>query len=510
MVGFAIRDTLDVGAARSPQGPDGVALTFEDEVLTYRELADRVDRVAANLQRLGFAAGDRLLAILPNCVEYVELFYAAAQLRGVIVPVNYLLSAEEVRHIHDDSGAAWVVVDPAMTGLLDAIDPTTGPRVVVRGQEYDDTLRAAVSPPAATAVAVAVDDVLLLQYTSGTTGLPKAAVHTHNSLMWNAVQQIVDFGLTARDSYLSVPALCWAAGFGDFTVGILWVGGRVTLNPSRAFDPVAFTERVRRDGTSIVVLVPSVLRLVMQSGQVSPANLGSIRLVATGGEYVPVELLAAFQEALPECWVAQCYGMTEGPMIMTMLDRDHAKSKLGSAGRPMSMTTIEVRRPDGTVADPGEIGQIVVRSPASMTEYYEAPEQTANTVRDGWMFTGDNGYLDEEGYLYVAGRAKDMIISGGLNVYPAEIERVLLLHPAVREVAVVGVPDDAYGEVGRAHVVLTAGQPAVTGAELAEYARRSLAGFKVPKHWVIGTEALPRNASNKVLKNRLRATATPA
>ncbi|GAA1001299.1 long-chain fatty acid--CoA ligase [Acrocarpospora macrocephala] len=496
MTGFTLRATLDVGAARSPEA---VALAFEETELTYAELGRRVDEVAAGLDRLGFGAGDALLAVLPNCVEYVELFYAVATLGGIIVPVNYLLSPEEVRHIKGDSGAGWIVVDGSMTGLLSGLD-LSGTRVIQRGDDYQALRDSGVL---AARPQVAPDDVVLLQYTSGTTGVAKAAVHTHHTLMWNTVQQVVDFGVDQRDSYLCVPALCWAAGFHDFTLAVLWTGGRVTLLPSRSFDPARFRDLLVRHRVSIVVLVPSVLRILLRSGLVSAATWGSIRLLASGGEALPVELIEEFEAALPSVWVMQCYGMTEGPMIMTYLDRDSAVRKRGSAGKAMSMTVIEIRRSDGTAADSGEVGEIVVRSPASMIGYHRAPEQTALALRDGWLHTGDNGWLDEEGYLYVAGRAKDMMISGGLNVYPAEIERVLLRHPAVREVAVVGVPHEVYGEVGRAHVVV-APDAGVTPPELARHARQSLAGYKVPRVWVLGAEPLPRTTSGKVLKSKLR------
>lgn len=503
MAGFTMRATLDAGAARSPGGPDGIALVFESDELTYAELGRRIDEVAAGLQRWGFSAGEKLMVLLPNCVEYVELFYAVATLGGVVVPVNYLLSAEEVRHIQNDSQARWIVVDGSLHSRLSAIEDLAALRVLTRGdgpaEENYESLRRPGDP--VVAAPVSLDDVLLLQYTSGTTGLAKAAVHTHNSLMWNMVQQVVDFSLDANDSYLCVPALCWAAGFHDFTLPVLWAGGRVSLMPSRSFDPGVFFDLVARHRVSIVVLVPSVLRMVLRSGQVSPHTCGSIRLIMSGGEYLPVELIEDFEAALPGCWVSQCYGMTEGPMIMTFLDREHAASKRGSAGRSMSMTALEIRRADESVADVGEIGEIAVRSPGSMIGYHRSAAQTAHALRGGWMFTGDNGYLDADGFLYVAGRAKDMMISGGLNVYPAEIERVLLQHPAVHEVAVVGVPDDVFGEVGRAHVVLRA---EATPSELESFTRRSLAGYKVPRVWVLGRQPLPRTTSGKVLKSKLR------
>jgi fatty-acyl-CoA synthase len=352
-------------------------------------------------------------------------------------------------------------------------------------------------------VAVDAGEPFLLQYTSGTTGFPKGATHSHETVLWNALGQIGDFAMTRRDVYLCIPALCWAAGLHDFTLPALWLGATVVLRPSRNFDAGEVWRTVERERVTLAVFVPSVLRLAL-SYPLEDHDLASLRLVASGGEPVPVAAIEEFQRRLPTCDLIQGYGMSEFPAIMTYLDSEYAVSKRGSAGRAGRITELRVVDGDGRDVPAGEHGEIVVRSPATMTGYWNRPDATAEVMAGGWFHTGDRGYLDEEGFLYIAGRSKDMIISGGLNVYPAEIERVLERHPAVREVAVVGIPDDRYGEVGEAHVVLHDGAE-VTGEALDAFARADLANFKVPRRWVLRSDPLPRTASGKVQKYALKA-----
>jgi fatty-acyl-CoA synthase len=345
-------------------------------------------------------------------------------------------------------------------------------------------------------------DVFLLQYTSGTTGFPKGAIHTHATVMWNSLHQLADFSLTRGDVYLCIPALCWAAGLHDFTLAVLWTGGTVVLRPSRGFEPREVLSTIEQHRVTITLFVPSVLRMVL-AHPMGDHDLSTLRLVLSGGEPVPVAALEEFSRRLPTCDLVQGYGMSEFPTLMTYLDRDYAVTKRGSAGRATRVAEIRVVDEEGKDLPPDEDGEIVVRSPATMIGYWERPDATAEVFAGGWFHTGDRGYLDEDGFLFIAGRTKDMMISGGLNVYPAEIERVIEAHPAVREVAVVGVPDDRYGEVGEAHVVV-AEEATVTEAELEELARAELANYKVPRHWRLRTEPLPRTASGKLQKFELR------
>lgn len=506
MSGFTLRETLAKNSASASWRADDTALTFETRSLTYGELVTEVDNVAEGLRQEGFRHGDRVMALLPNGVEYVELFFAVASLGGVLVPANYLLSAREVEHVWNDSGSTWLVLherfaqkaETVLASLSDldrvfTVGATSGLR------PYEELRR---DGSGFVPLDVDITDLALLQYTSGTSGLPKAAMHTHSSLMWNMMQQVVDFGLTKDDTYVCVPALCWAAGFHDFFLPLLWVGGHVVLLPSQNFDPEELARLTAEHRGTIVLLVPSVLRKVAATGVFARYDLSHLRLLLSGGEPLPIELIGQVQAALPKVWLAQVYGMTEGPMIMTFLSEADAHSRRGSAGKALCTTQLRiVDELDNPVAA-GVVGEIVVRSPGTMVGYLNAGAKNDEVFRTGWFHTGDGGYLDSDGFLYIAGRVKDMFITGGLNVYPAEIERVLLSHDDVAEAAVVGVPDEQLGEVGKAYVVLR--DPSDTTLDwLRAFAADQLATYKLPRWWETYGEPLPRTASGKIKKSAL-------
>ena len=510
MSSYTVAALLRKNRSAGLTNPDRTAVIFGDRHVTYDELDERSSRLASALHRSGFEPGDRLAILAYNRVEYFEVFFAVAKLGGVVVPVNYLFKPAEVKHLLDDSGARWMVVEAALWDSVRPIRASTRPPVtyISLGGEaaepdssaYEDLV--AWGSPDGVDVDVSDGDLFLLQYTSGTTGFPKGATHTHATVLWNSLHQVADFSMTRRDVYLCIPALCWAAGLHDFTLATLWTGGTVVLRPSRNFDPGEVLNTIEEHGVTVVLFVPSVLRMVL-AHPMEDHDLSSLRLVLSGGEPVPVPALEEFSRRLPTCDLVQAYGMSEFPTLMTYLDRDYGVTKRGSAGRATRITELRVVDGEGKDLPPGEHGEIVVRSPATTTGYWQRADATADALAGGWFHTGDRGYLDDDGFLYIAGRTKDMIISGGLNVYPAEIERVIETHPDVREVAVVGVPDDRYGEVGEAHVVVAEGAT-VTEAELEALARAELANFKVPRRWRLRTEPLPRTASGKLQKFELR------
>jgi fatty-acyl-CoA synthase len=510
MSGYTVAALLRKNRSAGLTNPDRTAVIFGDRRVTYDELDERSSRLASALHRSGFERGDRLAVLAYNRVEYLEVFFAVAKLGGVIVPVNYLFKPAEVKHLLDDSGARWMVVEAS---LWESVRPVRGTTIgevsfISLGGDapepdtsaYEDLLSS--GSPDGVDVEVSDADVFLLQYTSGTTGFPKGATHTHATVLWNSLHQVADFAMTRHDVYLCIPALCWAAGLHDFTLAALWIGGTVVLRPSRGFDPAEVFASIEQHRVTITLFVPSVLRMVL-GHELEKHDLSSLRLVLSGGEPVPVPALEEFSRRLPTCDLVQGYGMSEFPTLMTYLDRDYGVTKRGSAGRATRITELRVVDGEGKDVPAGEHGEIVVRSPATMIGYWQRPEATAEALAGGWFHTGDRGYVDDDGFLFIAGRQKDMIISGGLNVYPAEIERVIEAHPAVREVAVVGVPDDRYGEVGEAHVVVVEGAT-VSEAELEALARAELANYKVPRHWRLRSEPLPRTASGKLQKFELR------
>ena len=485
--------------------PAREAVRFGDAALTYDQLDDRSSRLAAGLVRRGLQKGDRVAILMHNRLEWVELFFALAKAGAVMVPLNYLLRPQELQYILDDCGASWLVCEDGLFGALSdlAVSDIT---VVMVGEERDATVAyetLVTEGDSEIDDRGDLDDLFLLQYTSGTTGFPKGAMHTHSTVLWNTVHQIPDFGVTADDVYLVVPALCWAAGFHDLALATLWAGGRVVLHPSTGFDASSFLETIERERVSKTLLVPSVLKRVLGAPDFDQRDLSCLQLVISGGEPVPVPAIEEFTRRLPGCTMAQVYGMSEFPTLMLLLDSSDATRKAGSTGKACRAAEIRVVETDGRDAPPGTPGEIIVRSPACMTGYYGNPDATKSILADGWLHTGDLATVDDEGYVFIAGRSKDMIITGGLNVYPAEVERVIASHEAVVEAAVVGLPDDRWGEIGCAFVTLAPGTT-LTGDELGAWLKGQLASFKIPKRFQPGYEPLPRTTSGKVQKFRLR------
>ena len=501
--------TIDAVLQRNlpAHGAEGrrVALVFGDQEVTFEQLDARASALASGLLAHGFRHGDKVCMLARNRLEWFELLFALARIGGVLIPVNYLLKPREIAYLVEDSGARWMLGEDALwdtvRGVLDGVDRDL--LVVSIGTVQDDALDYEAicatdgPPPPAEQRA---DDLLILQYTSGTTGFPKGAMHTHETVLWNSLHQIPDFGITRDDVHLVIPAMCWAAGFHSFTLAVLWAGGRVVINPSRGFTPEAFCATVEQFGITKTILVPAVLRRVLAYPGLERHDLSSLGLALSGGEPVPVQLIEEWHRRIPSCALVQGYGMGEFPTLMLLLEAPDAVRKAGAAGKACLAARIRVVDPDFRDTPAEEVGEIVVLSPACMVGYYGKPEATAETFHDGWMRTGDLARVDGDGFIHIAGRAKELVIVGGLNVYPAEVERVLLDLDSVAEVAVVGVPDPDWGEVPEAVVVVRDGR-SVSPSELDAHCRTELANYKVPRRWDIRTEALPRTTSGKIQRH---------
>jgi fatty-acyl-CoA synthase len=490
--------------------PSAPAIIFGGQVTTYGELANGVLSLAAGLRDRGFRRGDVVAVLLKNRPEYLETVFAVAHLGGVLVPLNYLLRPREVEYIVSDSAASWIITE---AGLIESIagcaEPPPGPTPIIVGDgtapgalRYADVRSA--PPETAPGATVTSDETVLLQYTSGTTGFPKGAIHTHGTVLFNALGQIVDFGCSASDVHLVVPSLSWAAGLHCLTLSTLWRGGTVVLKETGGFDPETLCAMIERYRVTMGMFAPSVLRMVLASGALLRHDLTSLRLVLSGGEPVTAEEIKEVQARIPNLELNQGYGVSEFPSTMLFLGADDVAEHGGAAG--LSSVTANVRVVDekGNPLPVMEHGEIAVRSPQSSLGYHSRTGGLTSAVIDGWLRTGDRGYVDRDGFVHVAGRVKEMIVSGGLNVYPAEVERVLCSHPAVREAAVIGDHDHKYGEVGHAFVVIDPGSD-VTEAELEQLARAELAGFKVPRHWTLRTTELPRTVTGKVRRFELRS-----
>lgn len=489
------------------------AIVFKDQRITYQQLRDRSARLTTALYSAGVRRGDRVAILMRNDPCYFDTLFAVAALGAALVPVNFLLKPTEIAFILNDSGATTLVVgadlaDNAETSLKECPDVK---RLYVAGGTMPGATPFEPFRDAAEAkwpeVSIGMEDVALLQYTSGTTGFPKGATHTVSTILWNSFHQISDFDINRNERYLALPALCWAAGTHDFVMATLWAGGTVVLNPTGGLTMPDLFGIVQRERCSRALVVPTVLKQFVDSPDIGNYDLTSLQYVLSGAEPVPVPVIQKFQKVLPSAALIQGYGLSEGPTLVTLLRAEDAVRKIGSCGKPTTNTELRVVDDEDRDVPPGTTGEVIVRSPATMVGYWKREEATAETLRNQWLHTGDLGVLDDEGYLTINGRKKDMIISGGLNVYPAEIEAVMLAHEGVAECAVVGVPDEKWGESARAVAVLRPGAT-VDAATLLEMCRAKLATYKVPRDISLWTQALPRTASGKVKKFVVREMLT--
>ncbi|MGW2422867.1 o-succinylbenzoate--CoA ligase [Streptomyces sp. NPDC001709] len=492
-------------ARRARKTPHRTALIHGDHSTDYRTLHTRVTRLAHALRARGVRRGDRIAHLGPNHPAYLETLFAAGTLGAVFVPLNTRLTGPEIAYQLADSGAKALVHGPAHAGLVAGLPDSTGVRTYIEtGDAYEQALASASDEPIDEPVTL--DDTCVIMYTSGTTGRPKGAMLTHGNLTWNAVNVLVDHDLTAGERALVSAPLFHTAGLNMLTLPVLLKGGTCVL--VEAFDPERTFELIERHRITFMFGVPTMFDRIARHPRWAGADLSSLRILTCGGSPVPTPLIAAYQER--GLTFLQGYGMTEAAPGTLFLDAEHAVAKAGSAGVPHFFSDVRVVHPDLTQVDVGETGEVVVRGPHVMPGYWGLPEETQAAFADGWFRSGDAARVDEDGYVYIVDRIKDMIISGGENIYPAEIEDILLAHPCIAECAVIGVPDDTWGEVPRAVVVPAAGAELDPDELLASLSGR-LAKYKIPKSVVVAAE-LPRTASGKLLKSRVRhryGTPTP-
>jgi len=473
--------------------PDAVALVVDagdpTTVRTWAQLAERQETLAALLEARGVRPGDRVGCLLGNQPEFVETFLATARIGAVFVPLNLRMTADEVAVVVGNAEPTLVVTERSLHDLLAA---TTVPTLDV--DAWDALPAVTPSSPLPTA-----DDLVAILYTSGTTGDPKGAMYTHAAFGYTGLNQTVALDLTPDDRHLVVSPLAFTGGILTGVQPVLFSGGTILLEPS--FDPARLLRRMKDEGATIFMAVPTMLSLLLTSPAFTPEAFQTIRYLGSGSAPAPLPLMEAYLEFGVR--ISHAYGLTEGGGLATQLDPAEAFDHLGSAGK--ACVTVELRIVgEGGIDQPaGEVGEIWQRGPSTMSGYWRNPQATARALTDGWVHTGDLGYLTSDGYLTVVGRIKDVIITGGMNVYPADVESVVLSHPAVAEAAVVGVPHEVYGETVEAVVVLKPGAT-LTIDELRPFVLERLADYKAPRLLRI-VDALPRTASGKVLKSELRS-----
>jgi fatty-acyl-CoA synthase len=481
---------------RAATSAEVVALVSgEGEKMTYRELADRAARWAAVFTARGIGRGDRVAFLGENQPAFVEVLFGAARVGVVFVPVNTRLAAPEVAHILADSGARLLVHDDRAAAVATEAAGDL-PRIVV-GVAADAALAAV--EPAPEAPGVGLDDPAAILYTSGTTGRPKGAVLTHGNLTWNSLNTLVDVDIVSTDVALIISPLFHAASLGMGLLPVLLKGGTVVLE--RAFDAGRALRLIEEHGVTMLSGVPTTYQFMAEHPDWANTDLSTLAKLTCGGSPVPTRVLEAFEAR--GLSFSQGYGMTETSPGATYLPATRTRAKMGSAGQPHFFTEVRVVDENGQSLEPGEIGEIQVRGPNVTPGYHGNPAATAESfTADGWFRTGDLGSFDEEGYLFVADRLKDMIISGGENIYPAEVEDLILGLDEVTGAAVIGIPDERWGETPWAVVTLRPGAELST-ERLAEHLNSRIARYKIPKNVVVVDE-LPRTASGKVKKLDLR------
>jgi acyl-CoA synthetase (AMP-forming)/AMP-acid ligase II len=476
---------------------------------TYAEHADRVFRLAHALgHQLGVGRSDRFAVMALNSHQYLELYHAAFLGAGVVNPLNLRLAPTELAYILRDSGTKVCFTDAMFAGVIDGVREEAGIETVVLIGEGDVPHDVAFDALLAAGEPVVPDepeesDPVILMYTGGTTGLPKGVLLDQRAELLNLYHVAQMWEFDESFVFLHQTPMFHAASMGGI-LGIPSAGATSTFVP--VFDPGAVLDAIERDQVTMTVMVPTMVGMLMAHPEFRPERLASLHILTYGASPMPAALLDRVLETLPGVDLYQGYGMTESSAVLTALGpEDHRAggARLRSAGRPLYGVVLSIQDPEGNPVPTGETGELCARGGNFMREYWNKPDATEEAFRGGWYHSGDAGYVDDEGYLFLVDRVKDMIVTGGENVYSVEVENAIASHPAVAQVAVIGIPHDVWGEAVHAVVVPRDGMQ-VTEIEIIEHARPTIAGYKLPKTVEVRTEPLPLSGAMKVLKRELR------
>ncbi|MER7798316.1 long-chain fatty acid--CoA ligase [Microbacterium sp. NPDC096154] len=492
-------------ATRRIRTPDKTALIFGDRSYTYREFADAADRVAAVLAIKGLGKGDAVAYLGENSPAFLFTLFGAAQIGVVFVPVNTRLAPPEVAHVLTDSGARAVICDPELyEKVVPGVEAAGIAHVILTGEgtDADPGLNRLMTVPKGghLDVPVAPQDPAIIMYTSGTTGKAKGAVLTHANLTWVSLNCVLDYDLVSSEVALLISPLFHAAAMGMGALPIVLKGGTMVLE--KGFDPGRALALIQQHRITMLSGVPTTYQLMADHPDWDGTDLSSLRRLTCGGSAVPTRILDEYEARGLK--FTQGYGMTETSPGHTALSADRTRDKQGSVGLPHFFSSVRITDEKGDVVPRGTVGEIEVRGPNVFPGYLNLPEENAKAFTDdGWFRTGDMGYLDADGFLFIADRLKDMIISGGENIYPAEVENHLFDIEGVTGAAVIGVPDEKWGEVPWAVLTVQHGAE-LTTERVQDHLNGRIARYKIPKNVVIVDE-LPRTASGKVRKADLRA-----
>ena len=478
---------------------------FKDRKVSYQEFDEKTDVIAKGLEKIGAGKGDRVGLLLPNCHEVVESYYGIWKSGGISVSLNPMYTEREIEYVINDSGAKYLITSDIFRDRVEATRanmPSLEGVIMVGPEAVPDTIPYAEIAEGKERIGdkgIKPDDAAQIMYTSGTTGSPKGAVLPHNGII-ATVTASFDLGYYGEEDC----TLCALPFFHIYAVLVfsinLYAGGRGVVIHER-FDPEAVLQNFGKHGVSVFFGVPTMYSFLLDTYDASRHDVSKIRLGAVGAAPVPVPVMREIEEKFGMT-IVEGFGQTEscGGCAIERLDRER---KEGSCGIPADGIDVKIVDENDNEVPRGEVGELIMRGPLVMKEYWNKPEETAKTLRNGWLHTGDLARRDEDGYLYIVDRLRDMIITGGFNIYPKEIEDVLYSHPAVLEATVIGAPDAVKGELAKAYIVLKEGENA-TEEEFDDFCRQRLAAYKVPRIYEFKDTPLPKNPQGKILKRVLR------
>ncbi len=479
--------------------PERVALVFGLERITYSDFYDRILRMAAFLHGKGIGQDDVVAVFMKNSAAFLDIAFAASHLGAIFLPINYRLARDEAEYILGDAGARILLADDEFTDLLGNI-PGVEAVFVDDASRHDSRNLAGTGLPDPGMNARNSGDLFRLMYTSGTTDRPKGVIHTYENFYWKSMAHMISLSLSADDRCLVVGPLYHVGAFDLPGIAVLWVGGMLYIE--RNFDPADALAAIERERLTCAWLAPVMLGRILATEDRHRFDVSSLRWCIGGGEKTPESRIRAFSDYFRKGRYIDGYGLTETCSGDTLMEPGMEIAKIGSPGRALPHVEVQIRDDDGKELAPLAVGEICVRGPKVTKGYWNNPEKNAASFFGEWLRTGDVGYLDEDGFLFLTDRKKDMIITGGENVASSEVERVIYLLPEVAEVCVIGVPDEKWGETVTAVVVPREGKT-VDQARIEKHCREHLGGFKVPRKLILRT-SLPRNPSGKILKRVLR------